>query len=68
MPPRAAAKFIEDVGRTDAAALRRAIALLAQLELDTRGGSALDPDTLARADDRADRRLKRDLAGAVRRY
>ncbi len=47
MPPRAAAKFIEDVGRTDAAALRRAIALLAQLELDTRGRSALDPDTLA---------------------
>jgi DNA polymerase-3 subunit delta len=47
MPPRPAAKFIEDVGRTDSAALRRAIALLAQLELDTRGHSALDPDTLA---------------------
>jgi len=47
MPPRAAGKFIEDVSRTDAAALRRAIALLAQLELDTRGRSALDPDTLA---------------------
>ena len=47
MPPRPAAKFIEDVGRTDSAALRRAIALLAQLELDTRGRSALDPDTLA---------------------
>ena len=28
-------------------ALRRAIATLADLELDTRGGSALDEDTLA---------------------
>jgi hypothetical protein len=35
------------VTRTDAGALRQAIAALADLELDTRGGSALDPDTLA---------------------
>jgi DNA polymerase-3 subunit delta len=47
MPPKAAGKFVEDVGRTDSAALRRAITLLANLELDTRGNSALDPDTLA---------------------
>ena len=47
MPPKAATKFVEDVGRTDAAALRRAITLLAALELDTRGNSALDPDTIA---------------------
>jgi len=47
MPPKAAIKFVQDVSRTDTAALRRAITLLAQLELDTRGNAALDPDTLA---------------------
>ena len=47
MPPKAAQAFVNDVTRTDAGALRRAIAALADLELDTRGGSALDPDTLA---------------------
>ena len=47
MPPKAAQAFITDVTRTDAGALRQAIAALADLELDTRGGSALDPDTLA---------------------
>ena len=47
MPPKAAAAFIADVGRTDAAALRAAICALADLELDSRGGSALDADTLA---------------------
>ena len=47
MPPRAAAAFIADVARTDAATLQRAIATLADLELDLRGGSALDEDTLA---------------------
>ena len=47
MPPKAASAFIADVQRTDVTALRRAIAALADLELDTRGGSALDADTLA---------------------
>ncbi len=47
MPPKAAAAFIADVGRTDARALTLAIATLADLELDLRGGSALDEDTLA---------------------
>ena len=53
MPPRAAATFIADVQRTDPPALRRALAALADLEIDTRGRSTLDPDTLAlRAIDR----------------
>jgi DNA polymerase-3 subunit delta len=47
MPPKAAAAFVADVARTDAGALRRAICALADLELDSRGGSALDADTLA---------------------
>jgi DNA polymerase-3 subunit delta len=47
MPPRAAAAFIADVGRTDVLALTRALATLADLELDLRGGSTLDEDTLA---------------------
>jgi len=47
MPPKAAAAFIADVQRTDAGALARAIVTLADLELDSRGGSALDSDTLA---------------------
>jgi DNA polymerase-3 subunit delta len=47
MPPKVATRFVEDVARTDAGALRRAITLLAALELDTRGNSALNPDTVA---------------------
>ena len=47
MPPKAANAFIADVQRTDVAALREAIASLADLELDSRGGVALDADTLA---------------------
>ena len=47
MPPKVASKFVEDVSHTDAKALRRAITLLAQLETDTRGNSALSPDTIA---------------------
>jgi DNA polymerase-3 subunit delta len=47
MPPKAASAFVADVQRTDVTALRSAIASLADLELDTRGGSALDADTLA---------------------
>ncbi|HEX2703206.1 MAG TPA: hypothetical protein VHM72_07220 [Solirubrobacteraceae bacterium] len=47
MPPKAAASFIADVQRSDAAKLRRALSSLADLELSTRGGSPLDSDTLA---------------------
>jgi DNA polymerase III subunit delta len=57
MPARAAERFIADVARADPARLRDAIVALADLELDTRGGSqwratrsrmsALEEDTLA---------------------
>ena len=57
MPPRAAERFMADVARTDPARLRNALATLADLELDARGGpalaaaragnGALDEDTLA---------------------
>jgi DNA polymerase III subunit delta len=47
MPPRVATAFISDVAKTDSSALRHAICTLADLELDSRGGSALDADTLA---------------------
>jgi DNA polymerase III subunit delta len=41
MPPRAAERFIRDVARTEPERLRAALAMLADLELDTRGGSPL---------------------------
>ena len=41
MPPRAAERFIRDVAQTEPARLRAALAALADLELDTRGGSPL---------------------------
>jgi DNA polymerase-3 subunit delta len=57
MPPRAADRFISDVGRTEPERLRSAVCRIADLELDTRGGapltgsrtalSSLDEDTLA---------------------
>jgi DNA polymerase III subunit delta len=47
MPPKAAAAFVADVARTDIGALRRAITALADLELESRGGSPLDAETLA---------------------
>ena len=57
MPPRAAERFIADVARTEPERLRAALTALADLELDTRGGSpmpearsrlsGLDEDTLA---------------------
>jgi DNA polymerase-3 subunit delta len=57
MPARAADRFVADVARTDAEQLRGALAALADLELDTRGGApltrsrtalaGLDEDTLA---------------------
>jgi DNA polymerase III subunit delta len=57
MPPRAADRFISDVGRTEPERLRAAVCRIADLELDTRGGaplsgsrtalSSLEEDTLA---------------------
>ncbi len=57
MPSRAADRFIADVARTDVDRLRAALAALANLELDSRGGApilasrtplaGLDEDTLA---------------------
>jgi DNA polymerase III subunit delta len=57
MPARAAERFVADVARSDVERLRAALATLAELELDTRGGAplassrtphaGLDEDTLA---------------------
>ncbi len=57
MPARAAERFVADVARSDAERLRGALAVLADLELDSRGGAplagsrtalaGLDEDTLA---------------------
>ncbi len=41
MPPRAAERFVKDVALTDPERLRAALGVLADLELDTRGGSPL---------------------------
>jgi DNA polymerase III subunit delta len=41
MPPRAAERFVADVARTDVERLRSALAALADLELNTRGGAPL---------------------------
>ncbi len=41
MPPRAAERFIADVRQSDPARLRAALGVLADLELDSRGGSPL---------------------------
>jgi DNA polymerase-3 subunit delta len=57
MPPRAAERFVADIARTDPDQLRKALGVLADLELDSRGGAAiqasrspmamLDEDTIA---------------------
>jgi DNA polymerase-3 subunit delta len=41
MPPRAAERFVRDVAQTEPERLRAALGALADLELDTRGGSSL---------------------------
>jgi DNA polymerase-3 subunit delta len=41
MPPRAAERFVDDVARSDPDRLRQALAALADLELDSRGGAAI---------------------------
>jgi DNA polymerase-3 subunit delta len=49
MPPKAAERFVADVQRTDVAGLRAALAIVADLELASRGGArgGLAEDTLA---------------------
>jgi DNA polymerase-3 subunit delta len=47
MPPKAADRFINDVRRVDVASMRRALRRLADLEVDSRGGSAAEEDTSA---------------------
>jgi DNA polymerase III subunit delta len=47
MPPKAASEFVAHAQRSDAEHLREAIARLADLELDTRGGGTLSEDTAA---------------------
>lgn len=49
MPPKAAERFVADVQRTDVAGLRDALAIVADLELASRGGmrGGLSEDTLA---------------------
>jgi DNA polymerase-3 subunit delta len=57
MPPRAAERFVADVARADPERLKRALGVLADMELDSRGGAAigssrtpfatLDEDTIA---------------------
>ncbi|HXA55019.1 MAG TPA: hypothetical protein VNV37_09130, partial [Solirubrobacteraceae bacterium] len=49
MPTRAADRFIADVARTDPERLRAALAVLADLELDTRGGAELRADRSRRS-------------------
>ena len=44
MPPRAAERFVADVARSDPQRLRAALGVLADLELDTRGGAQLRSD------------------------
>jgi DNA polymerase III subunit delta len=41
MPPRVAERFVEEVSRADVSRLREAVGVLADLELNTRGGSQL---------------------------
>ncbi len=49
MPPKAAERFVADVQRTDVTGLRAALAIVADLELASRGGTrgGLNEDTLA---------------------
>jgi DNA polymerase III subunit delta len=46
MPPRAADKFVKDVAARDVEALRKALAAMADLEVQSRGGE-LSEDTEA---------------------
>ncbi len=44
MPPRAAERFLADVARSDPARLRAALGVLADLEVDSRGGAPIAAD------------------------
>jgi DNA polymerase-3 subunit delta len=44
MPPRAAERFLADVARSEPERLRAALGVIADLELDTRGGPPLRSD------------------------
>lgn len=50
MPSRAAERFVAEVARTDPDRLRRALGVLADLELDSRGGAVLSATRSALAD------------------
>ena len=51
MSPRVAARFVDEVGKRDLESFRHALEVIADLELETRGGGAtqgaLQEDTLA---------------------
>jgi DNA polymerase-3 subunit delta len=47
MPPKAAERFVSDVTGTDPDRLRAALEAIARLEVDSRGGGALEEDTAA---------------------
>jgi DNA polymerase-3 subunit delta len=47
MPPKVADRFIADARRADVGSLRRALRRLADLEVESRGGSAAEEDTSA---------------------
>jgi DNA polymerase-3 subunit delta len=47
MPPKAADRFLSDVRRADVTSMRRALRRLADLEVDSRGGTAAEEDTSA---------------------
>jgi len=47
MPPKAAERFVSDVGGSDPDHLRAALEAIAQLEVDSRGGGTLEEDTAA---------------------
>ena len=48
MPPKAAARFVADAQRLDRDRLRRAIEVMADLEMESRGGrAAMSEDTAA---------------------
>jgi DNA polymerase-3 subunit delta len=49
MPPRAADKFVKDVAARDVEALRRALAAMADLEVESRGGDLSEDTEVVRA-------------------
>jgi DNA polymerase-3 subunit delta len=49
MPPQAAERFVADVARTEPERLREALTQLADMELDTRGGSSLPEERTRRS-------------------